>query len=392
MNQTKRQLPYAYWLDTTLGVGKVSIQRLLNLAGTPEEVYHLPLDEVEEILTAKQMITYKQHKKTWNLYTEYERLEQQQIRFLSIQQEEYPTRLRHIPDAPYAIYVKGALPEEEKPTIAIIGARQCSAYGRFMAREFGMGLAKEGIQVISGLAMGVDSISQKGAMEAGGRTFGVLGCGVDICYPQENQAIYDRMLTQGGILSEYIPGTSPKPNYFPPRNRIISGLSDAVLVVEAKARSGTLITVDMALEQGKEVYALPGRTTDALSFGCNHLIQQGAGIALSVSDFITELREHSHILDTVLPAAAVKLKYGEQTEENRQDVILNNMQKKILQQMDEYPQSVETIYRKILEHDPSEQFGMPLVLQELVSLQMREIVAQKGAFYYLTCNNRQYSV
>ncbi len=136
------------------------------------------------------------------------------------------------------------------------------------------------------MALGIDGIGHKAALSAGGRTFAVLGCGVDICYPEENREIYDRLTAPSGILSEYPPGTVPKSGLFPPRNRIISGLSDVLLVVEARKKSGTLITVDQALEQGKEVYALPGRVTDALSYGCNNLIRQGAGIAMSPEELI----------------------------------------------------------------------------------------------------------
>ena len=140
--------------------------------------------------------------------------------------------------------------------------------------------------MVSGMARGIDGIAQKAALEAGGASFAVLGCGVDICYPEENRELYDRLLQEGGILSEYPPGMPPEPKLFPPRNRIISGLSDLVLVIEARKKSGTLITVDMALEQGREVYALPGRVSDKLSDGCNRLIRQGAGVATCPEDIL----------------------------------------------------------------------------------------------------------
>jgi DNA processing protein len=201
----------------------------------------------------------------------------------------YPEKLRQIRNAPKRLYVRGMLPQKGEPCVAIIGARRCSDYGKKMAQIFAAELAGAGIQIISGMALGVDGIAQTAALAAGGRSCAVLGCGTDICYPNENRELYERLLLRGGILSEYAQGTPPLAVHFPARNRIISALADLIIVVEAKEKSGTLITVDFALEQGKEVYALPGRTTDELSKGCNRLLSQGAGIALSPQDILTAL-------------------------------------------------------------------------------------------------------
>ena len=201
----------------------------------------------------------------------------------------YPEKLRQIRNAPKRLYVRGMLPQKEEPCVAIIGARRCSDYGKKMAQIFAAELAEAGIQIISGMALGVDGIAQMAALAAGGRSYAVLGCGTDVCYPNENRKLYERLLLMGGILSEYAQGTPPLAAHFPARNRIISALADLIIVVEAKEKSGTLITVDFALEQGKEVYALPGRTTDELSRGCNRLLSQGAGIALSPQDILTAL-------------------------------------------------------------------------------------------------------
>lgn len=213
----------------------------------------------------------------------------EQERYIRHTDGEFPKKLRQIRNSPEGIYVRGALPVEERPTVAIIGARRCSTYGKEMAEWFAGELAAAGVQVVSGMAAGVDGIAQREALRAGGRSFGVLGCGTDICYPAENRDLYESLPKCGGILSEYAPGTPPDAFHFPMRNRIISGLSDALLVVEAKERSGTLITVDFALEQGKEVFVLPGRISDSLSAGCNRLLRQGAGIALSPKDILEEL-------------------------------------------------------------------------------------------------------
>lgn len=189
---------------------------------------------------------------------------------------EYPERLQKLPGMPKKLYVWGELPSPAKPTLAIVGARDCSAYGKNMAYEYARTLQRWGIQVVSGLARGIDGAAHEGALAGGGKTYGVLGCGVDICYPAQNRKLYEKMKEQGGILSEFEPGEQPLPYHFPMRNRIISGLADAVLVVEAREKSGALITADQALEQGKTVFALPGRVCDPLSVGCNRLIGQGA--------------------------------------------------------------------------------------------------------------------
>lgn len=182
-------------------------------------------------------------------------------------------------------FYRGKLPDENEPAVAVIGARECSEYGRYVAEELGQYLGRAGIQVISGMARGIDGISQQAALSAGGTSYGVLGCGVDICYPAQNRRLYEELLEKGGLLSTYAPGTKPLPQHFPPRNRIVSGLSDALIVIEARQKSGTLITVDMALEQGRDVYVVPGRLTDRLSDGCNHLLTQGAGVFLSPESF-----------------------------------------------------------------------------------------------------------
>ncbi len=189
---------------------------------------------------------------------ESERIEEELARagigFVSALEEGFPEKLREIPDPPFGIYYKGSMPAENEPAAAIIGARLASGYGREQARRFGRQIGARGISVISGMARGIDGIAQKAALDAGGRSYAVLGCGVDICYPEENRELYERLQQQGGVLSEYPPGMQPIAKLFPPRNRIISGLSDLVLVIEARKRSGTLITVDMALEQGREVF------------------------------------------------------------------------------------------------------------------------------------------
>lgn len=206
-----------------------------------------------------------------------------------IEDKKYPEQLRQIAKPPKEIYVKGKLPVNNRPVVAIVGARNATPYGRKMAYDFAKILSVHGVQVISGFARGIDTAGHEGALAAGYETFAVLGNGVDICYPRENRKLYAQITKHGGFISEFLPGTSPQPRFFPMRNRIISALADVVLVVEAREKSGALITADYALEQGKDVYAVPGRVGDELSVGCNQLIAQGAGIAFSPEEILKDL-------------------------------------------------------------------------------------------------------
>ncbi len=201
------------------------------------------------------------------------------IQYIRREDTLYPERLKIHKGMPPALYLLGRLPDEKRPSVAIVGARRSSSYGNEVARRFAGALASAGVQIISGMAWGIDGMAHEGALEAGGDTFAVLGCGADICYPAGHRKLYEQIALRGGVLSEQKPGTPPLPGFFPARNRIISGLADLALVVEAKERSGSLITADFALEQGKDVFAVPGRVGDELSKGCLNLIRQGAGLA-----------------------------------------------------------------------------------------------------------------
>lgn len=251
------------------------------------------------------------------------------IREIKKDSPEYPRRLLQIQDAPQTLYVIGSLPDDEAPSCAIVGARMCSHYGSTIAKEYSRILAAHGIQIISGMAIGIDSIAQKGALEGGGKTYAILGCGVDICYPSGNLTLYDTLAQNYGIISELAPGTPPLRYNFPLRNRIISGLADLVLVVEAKSKSGSLITADYAIEQGKTVYAVPGRVGDALSDGCNNLIAQGAGIASSPEVLLSEFDRIGQTLS--FEAGRNRLHLRRRTKEKRvlSDGTLSNTAKQI---------------------------------------------------------------
>ncbi len=281
---------YAYWFSNIPGIGIRSRNRILSAAGSAREVYHMSERKLQMLpkMTEKQIRAIRESKRQdWE--AAYGKLSEQGISFISREEEGFPERLKWMADAPYSLYVKGRLPLKEQKAVAIVGARRCSAYGHAVAEKMGERLAQSGAAVVSGMAQGIDGAGHRGALKGGGDTYAVLGCGADVCYPGFHQGLYGDIIGHGGILSEYPPGTPPLGQLFPARNRIISGLSDVVVIVEAKGRSGSLITADYALEQGKDVYAVPGRMYDALSEGCNQLIRQGAGIVSSLEEFLREL-------------------------------------------------------------------------------------------------------
>ena len=215
---------------------------------------------------------------------------EEKILRISSKSAEYPEKLNNYPKMPEILFVKGRLPDRKKPSIAIVGARACSTYGRIQAFRYAKVLSSAGVQIISGMAYGIDAEAHKGALEGGTATYAVLAGGVDICYPAGNKALYERILRErGGIISEQPPGMRARNYFFPARNRIISGLADMVLIVEAREKSGSLITAQWALDQGKTVYAIPGPVNEDLSIGCHKLIYDGAGIAYSPEILLREL-------------------------------------------------------------------------------------------------------
>lgn len=346
---------YAYWLSNIPGIGNKTIHRLMLQAGTAREVYFLKEQQLAKIagLGEKELHSITNSKKeAWENC--YERMCSQGIAFLSEEEDAFPDKLRHIPDAPYSIYIKGRLPNPEKKAVAVVGARMCSEYGYAVAKELGKSLAVHGACVISGMANGIDAAGHIGALETGGETFAVLGCGADICYPWSNRTLYTHLSQQGGIISEYPPGTKPIPGFFPARNRIISGFSDMIVVVEAKERSGSLITADLALEQGKDVYAVPGRIFDPLSAGCNSLVRQGAGIITNVEDFIKEI----NLCQT-----------GILHQENFNDLLLEKDERLVYSCVDLRPKSIEELLRET-------KLDMPEMAGILAKLVQKEFVAE----------------
>lgn len=283
-------MKYEYWFANIKGISCRQKTDLMSKVKKAEELYYIEETALKQLgIEEKTCQKLLDSRKEWRLDFEYNKMLEKQVQMVTIGENGYPSKLRDISSPPYALYFKGKLPSEEKLSIAIVGARRCSAYGEAMAKKFAMELAYNDIQIISGLARGIDGAGQRAALEVGGDTFGILGSGVDQCYPMENYRLYQALQEKGGIISEQPLGMKPLRQNFPARNRIISGLADVVLVIETKEESGSLITADMALEQGKDVYALPGQITSTLSQGCHNLIKQGAGILLSPEDLLQEL-------------------------------------------------------------------------------------------------------
>ncbi len=241
-------------------------------------------------LSDKEIKVLDNSRKSFRTEQYLESLKKDNIQFVCIEDKDYPQRLFPYNHKPYYLFYKGRLPDDSMPIAAMVGARACSGYGRNMAKRLARELSDNHVQIISGMARGIDTYSGLGALEGAAPVFAVLGCGVDICYPTENIELYDNILKNGGIISEYSPGSPPASWHFPQRNRIISGLADKVVVIEAKEKSGSLITVEWALEQGKDVMAVPGRVGDSLSSGCNRLIKNGAGLVTSAEDIMEELK------------------------------------------------------------------------------------------------------
>lgn len=268
---------YEFWLCGIPGIGAKKLLRLRQEFPAAEEIFTASADSLKKVsgITQRDVHNIVESRKKYNSGYWKKKLGEYGMQCAGMFSYAYPEGCRHLYQPPKRLFYIGRLPEEQY-RVAVVGARDCSLYGRETARAFSAHLASCGVAVISGMARGIDGWAHQGALEGGGTTYAVLGNGAEICYPKEHERLYHSIVRRGGIISEYPPGTEARPSFFPMRNRIISALSDGVLVVEARAKSGSLITADLALEQGKEVFVIPGRAGDALSEGCNNLIKQGA--------------------------------------------------------------------------------------------------------------------
>lgn len=355
---------YYYWLDNVPGIGRATMRRLMEVM-SPKELYEQGAKDPKLPLMEKQRNSIEQHRLKWELEKEWEKLQRKGIRFFCIHSRDYPKKLKAIPDPPMVLYQKGQTKHLYQPGIAVVGARNCSAYGALAAKELGRALAGQGLVVISGMARGIDGISQWAALEQGGASVGVLGSGVEVCYPKENRPLYERLQESGCLISENPPYTRPQAGLFPMRNRLISGLAEILVVIEAKEKSGTLITVDMALEQGKEVYAMPGRITEGLSRGCNLLIKQGAGILLSPREFAEEMG---------------KLLMGQKPIIEKELPFLTPEEKELFNLLEPLPLSVEAIWQKGRGLNPA--LSLSQVMEGLLMLVMKGQACTHEQYFY----------
>lgn len=303
-----------YWLGFNLvkGIGSAKVRALLDYFGSLELAWSANEPQLQKIGFDKRAIdTFLTTRPTLDLDGEMRRLEAANISLLTWDNPPYPTYLREIPNPPYLLYMQGSLIEADQWAVAVVGTRRLTSYGRQMTKDLVAGLVRNNITVVSGLARGIDAIAHKTAVEMNGRTIAVLGSGLDSIYPAEHRDLAKTIINgKGAVISEYGLGAQPEAKNFPPRNRIISGLSLGVIVVEAGEKSGALITTDFALEQDREVFAVPGNANSPASKGPNRLIQQGAKLITSVDDVLEELN-----LRMVAEYTAVQLALPETSEE-----------------------------------------------------------------------------
>lgn len=362
---TEEERQCLFWLSRISGFGPIFTERVWSGIKQKTSLYNIE----EKVLVEKKLIppalaerfkAAQGAERRRQAESEYEELGKRKIRFLTPYDEDYPEALSHIANRPMGLYIKGKLPEPEQPVAAIVGARECSGYGRQIAQYFGRELSANGIQIVSGLAAGIDSAGNRGAVEAGKATFGVLGCGINICYPKENYELYEIMEQTGGIISEYGLGEPPRAGNFPMRNRIISGMADVILVIEAREKSGSLITTEIALEQGKDIFAVPGRITDLLSAGCNRLIQGGAYPLLEPND----------VLDFFGIRSKKALRIQEKNEKG-----LAKEEKKVYSCLDLQPKFIEEIV---------DESGLPVheCMGVLLDLELKGYIVQEANHYY----------
>ena len=281
-----------YWIGFNLikGIGAVRMQALIQYFGDLEAAWSAaPIELARAGLGGKVIERILQARQNVDLEKLWAKIEAQGIKILTWEDETYPQRLKEIDQPPPVLYIRGSYLPDDLFAVAIVGTRRVTAYGRQITEELAAYLATHGITVISGLARGVDAIAHQTALKAGGRTIGVLGSGVDKIYPPEHRGLAEKMIENGAIVSDYAPGTPPDASNFPPRNRIISGLSLAVVVIEAGETSGALITAEFAAEQGREIFSVPGSILAPQSKGTNKLIQNGALPLLSVNDLMQAL-------------------------------------------------------------------------------------------------------
>ena len=351
-----------YWIGFNLvrGIGAVRFQQILSHFGDLSLAWQAPVEAFREAgLPARALDNLLRLREETDLDALYASILERDIQVLTLPDADYPPLLKQIDQAPPVLYVRGRLLPSDDFAVAMVGTRRISAYGQQITRDTSLYLAGHGLTIVSGLARGVDALAHQSALQAGGRTIAVLGSGVDVIYPPEHRQLAEAIIAQGAIISDYPLGTQPEGVNFPPRNRIISGLSLATVVVEAGERSGALITADFAAEQGRDVFAVPGNILSPVSKGTNRLIQKGAYALVSPQDVLD-------VLD---------LSQVEDYKEARQALPADTTEAKILQSMDYEPVHVDEICNAV-------GLAVEKVTAALTMMELKGLVQHVGGMRY----------
>jgi len=352
-----------YWVAFSgiPGVGRVRIAQLKEHFGSLRDAWKAPEGKLKQAgLDSRSVDALVTIRPRISVDAEMEKLEHHKVNVLICEDPTYPSRLKEIYDYPPVLYVRGNLPAEDEPCLAVVGTRRPTVYGRQVTEEMATDLARSSITIISGLARGIDSVAHRAALDAGGKTVAVFGSGLDIVYPGENAKLAQAIIEQGALVSEHPLGVKPKAENFPLRNRIMSGLSLGVLVVEAGERSGALITAQQAVEQNREVFAIPGSILSPASQGTNRLIQDGAKLVRNYADIIEELN-----LTIVVQQAEIK-----------EFSPANEVESAILRQLSSEPNHIDEICRR-------SGLTMSEVSSTLAMLELKGIARQVGSMNYV---------
>ena len=346
-------------LTLTTGVGPRTLSNLLDRFGTASAVLQASPQELAEVEGVGLLLSRRIRSQEFRdqALAVFGACEDKNVRMLFPWEPEFPRLLKELPDPPMLLYTRGAFVKTDALSIAIVGTRGATQYGRSQAERFARALARAGLTIVSGLARGIDAAAHHGALEAGGRTIAVLSSGVAEIYPPQHQELAERICENGVLISEMPPGAKPKKGMFPQRNRLISGLSLGTIVIEAAERSGALITARLAGEQGREVFAMPGLVTTPNSRGCHRLIKDGAHLIQDPEDVLDELGPM--VEDIVLSP--------EQTVRHAAELQLNDQENAVLQAIDIQPTDINTIV-------VSSGLPVPRVLSTLSVLEMRRLV------------------
>lgn len=354
------------WLSISFcpGVGVTLANRLVRECGSPEKVLSAELEQLLAVEGVSKKVAQKLLDPTRQRSARQKALEELGVlrtggyTLLHPADNRYPARLLHIGDPPALLYCHGNVESLRKPAVAIVGSRAATSYGRRVSFELARELARRGIGVVSGMAMGVDGEAHAGAMAGGGTTIGVLGCGIDVVYPPQHADLFKEVVSQGLLVSEYPPGTIPDGYRFPERNRIISGISLGTVVIEASLKSGSLITAKLALDQGREVFAVPGRIDSPRSRGTHRLIQEGAKLVTGVEDILEELDLSGKLAGDASPAAEAEERLELPQEEQH-----------LLSLLDVYPVAIDELVAE-------SRLDAAAVFQLLLALELKGKVRQ----------------